>query len=227
MRFAVAAGCAVLAWSVSPVAAQNACREDFQLPAAGSWAEYKIKSSKGDEGTLRFVALGKEGREGKDFHWVEMQMTNAKGQNFAMKMLVPGWPADQGEVQEIIMQGDGQVQPLKFSKETMAAVRGAMKQNRMDMSELCQKAKLVGTERVTVPAGSFEARKYEYSGERGQTTAWVTRKSPFGWVRSVTDKGDETVMVSTGSGGKSKITGEAKEMPGMGGMGMPRPKQKS
>lgn len=226
MRFPLVAGCVALAWTMSPVAAQNACREDFQMPPAGSWAEYQVKTTKGDQGTMRFVSLGKEGREGKDFHWVEMQMTNPKGQYMAMKMLVPEWPADQAEVQEIIMQSEGQPQPMKFSKEAISNVRGAMTQNRMDLSELCKKAKLVGNEKVTVPAGSFDARKFEYSGDEGKTTAWLTKKSPFGWVRSVSDKGDEMVMLSSGTGGKSKIVGEAKEMPGMGGMGMPKPKVK-
>ncbi len=224
MRFAHVAGLAVLAGTVSPLAAQNACREDFKMPASGSWADYQVKTKKGDEGTMRFLALGTEKREGKDFHWVEMQMTSTKGKSFAMKMLVPEWPAEQSEVQEIIMQGDGQKQPIRFGKETMGAVRGAMKQNRMDLSELCKKAKLVGNESVTVPAGTYDARKYEYTGEQGATTAWVTKKSPFGWVKSVSDKGDETVMVKSGSGGTSFITGEPMEMPGMG-MGMPKPKK--
>lgn len=226
MHFSLAAGCAVLACTIAPLAAQNACREDFQMPPAGSWAEYQVKTTKGDQSTMRFVSLGKEAREGKDFHWIEMQMTNPKGQGMAMKMLVPEWPADQAEVQEVIMQSEGQPNPMKFSKEAMSNVRGAMKQNRMDLSELCKKARLVGNERVTVPAGSFDARKFEYSGEGGKSTAWVTKKSPFGWVRSVSDKGDEIVMVNSGTGGKSKIVGEPRELPGMGGMGMPKPKVK-
>lgn len=198
--------------------AQDACGEELTLPKAGTWVEYRFTDRKGKESTMRFAVLGTESRGGKAYHWIEMwAQGEKKNESMTMKLLVPDWPYRMDEAAEVIVQPAGQ-QAMKLSAQMLGMMQGAMKQQRVRPEDLCRQAKLVGTESVTVPAGTFSARKYENTAEGG--FAWVTRKAPFGWVKS-SFKDGEVVLAASGGDASSRISGEVKEMnlpPGMPAM---------
>jgi hypothetical protein len=73
---------------------------------------------------------------------------------------------------------------------------------------------LVGEEKVTVPAGRFQARHY-HSAKYG-SDSWVASSVPFALVKSV-GKNYQMELAVHGHGAKSSITEQPQEMPGMGG----------
>lgn len=134
---------------------------------------------------------------------------------------------------EIIMQ-NGDQDPMRMSGAggLMSGVVQAMDlEVNYNFSEL-------GSETVTVPAGEFDARKVQGSGTTeakiifkkikvdSDTTAWLSKKVPFGIVKSegttTTNKKTSTqsseLMEYGTSGATSLITKEPKDMPTMGNM---------
>ena len=201
-------GAAALVAVAGAAHAQNACREDFTMPAAGSWAQYRMVNKK-DTSEMRFAILGREERAGKTYHWVEMAMTGKKkNQNAIIQVLAPGFPYEPGDVQEMVMK-PGDQPAMKMSGAMLGMARGAMKQQGLSPAELCKRSTFVAEETVEVPAGRFTARKYR--DEEHKADAWVVKKTPFGWVKSE-GRDYSMVLVSTGSGAKSSITETPREM---------------
>ena len=72
--------------------AQEACKDVFKLPAVGKWVEYQALYDQKEKYVLRYAVVGEEKREGTDYRWLEMKMTNQTdpGKNLVYQMLVPG-----------------------------------------------------------------------------------------------------------------------------------------
>ena len=92
----------------------------------------------------------------------------------------------------------------------------------------------VGSESVTVPGGTYSARKVTGKGSteskamfksiriESESTTWVTEDVPFGIVKAITDdvvngkpQHTETVMVRKGTGAKTRITKPPVVMPNL------------
>jgi len=127
-------------------------------------------------------------------------------------VLVPGSPTEMGQVQEIIMKA-GDRPAMKMNGMMMKMIRGQLdKQN--FLGDVCKDVSLVGEEKVTVPAGRFQARHY-HSAKYG-SDSWVASSVPFALVKSVGNNYQMELAVH-GNGAKSSITEQPQEMPGMGG----------
>jgi hypothetical protein len=203
----------VLLLAAAPAVRAQGCLEQIKFPAVGRWAEYKALYNGKDPYTVRYAVIGSEKRDGADLKWVELRMVGQdKDKTFTYQVLVPGSPSEMAKVQEIIMKA-GDKPAMKMNGMMMNMIRGQLdKQN--FLGDVCKEVTLVGNEKVTVPAGRFQARHY-HSAKYG-SDSWVASSVPFALVKSV-GKNYQMELAVHGRGAKSSITEQPQEMPGMGG----------
>lgn len=197
----------------APAVRAQDCLEQIKFPGVGRWAEYKALYNGKDPYTVRYAVIGSEKRGGADLKWIELRMVGAdKDKNFTYQVLVPGSPSEMADVQEIIMKA-GDKPAMKMNGMMLKMIRGQLdKQN--FLADVCKEVTLVGEEKVTVPAGRFQARHY-HSAKYG-SDSWVTSSVPFALVKSV-GKNFQMELAVHGNGAKSSISEQPQEMPGMGG----------
>jgi hypothetical protein len=203
----------VLLLAAAPAVRAQDCIEQVKFPKVGRWAEYKALYNGKDPYTIRYAVIGSEKRGGADLKWVELRMVGeGKDKNFTYQMLVPASPTEMANVQEIIMKA-GDKPAMKMNGMMVKMIRGQLdKQN--FLAEVCREVTLVGEEKVTVPAGRFQARHF-HSAKYGSDT-WVASSVPFALVKSV-GKNYQMELAVHGDGAKSSISEQPQEMPGMGG----------
>jgi hypothetical protein len=205
-------GFSLLFASLAPAAwAQANCLEQIKFPEPGRWADYKA-SYKNNPYSIRYGVVGEETRGGKALQWVEMRMEGGtKDQNVIYQMLVPGSLMEMGQVQEIVFK-PGNQPAMKMSGEMLNMIRGQMEKQSF-YGEMCKGVTLVGQEKVTVPAGTFETLHFR-SAEYG-SDSWVSASVPFSLVKS-TGKDYQVELVGQGQGATSSIKEKPQEMRGMG-----------
>jgi hypothetical protein len=166
-------------------------------PVVGSGAAYEITSAEGRRTNIEFALVGKESVAGKDGYWMEWTMNSMGGGDMIVKVLMV--PGDATVVSRTIMQMPGRP-PMEMPSQ-MA--------NRMNSpslpSDLTSMAEDVGSESVTVPAGTFSCEHYRMKDGSGDT--WVSKKvPPLGVVKH---QGKDATMVLTRviTDAKDKITG--------------------
>ena len=149
----------------------------LQNPTVGSGAEY-LMTTKGKEMDIATVALGKEDVDGATGFWMEMRMTSAEtGGEMVMKTLTVTTGTEAG-VKRMIMQQPGQP-PMEMPAMMMSMMQqhqpppttptgGAG--GKGDMGEL------VGTESVTVPAGTFSCQHYRKQEQNGPVDMWISTR---------------------------------------------------
>jgi len=213
MRSPLTWAAAVLLAAPSALQAQDACAENFKWPAVGCWAEYKCTYEKQTPMTSRYAVVGTEQRKGTEYKWVELKLhDDAKGRDMVYQMLVPGGPLQMDQVEEVVMKL-GTDPAMKMNGMMMNMIRGQLGKNSA-FKDACREATLVGSEKVTVPAGTYLAKRY-HSGKY-DTDSWIDPSVPFAMLKS-TGKSHAIELVATGDGAKSSISEEAKELPGPGG----------
>jgi hypothetical protein len=203
----------VLLLAAAPAVRAQDCIEQVKFPKVGRWAEYKALYNGKDPYTVRYAVIGSEKRGGADLKWVELRIVGeGKDKNFTYQVLVPGSATEMANVQEIIMKA-GDKPAMKMNGMMVKMIRGQLdKQN--FLAEVCREVTLVGEEKVTVPAGRFQARHF-HSAKYGSDT-WVASSVPFALVKSV-GKNYQMELAVHGNGAKSSISEQPQEMPGMGG----------
>ncbi|MEO8200328.1 MAG: hypothetical protein ABI679_07400 [Gemmatimonadota bacterium] len=198
------AGAAILALVYqSPVKAQG-CPANM-VPKAGGWSEYQTT-----DGTMRLAQLGNETRAGKSFVRMELSMTSKDGP-VIMQMLVPGYPYDMTDIQDMVFKAQGQP-AMRLSDQMLGMMRSRMPKDLMAEACRSQQVTRVGEESVTVPGGSFKT--VHYHDAKSGNDIWISENVPFGMVKSHTSRGD-IVLTGTGIDAKSLITETPREMPGM------------
>jgi hypothetical protein len=183
----------------------------------GSWATYEVDAD-GQQGTMRFALLP-EGAGGEQGQWFELSM-NVNNQDMVLQLLVPSWPFAPDDIQGVVMKAEGQP-AMRLPDTMLGMMRGQVDLPISSMSESCAASSLLGTETVTVPAGTFEAYHIRPSDqEMGEGDVWVSPDAPFGLVKGAGDDGSMT-LIEAGTGAISTITETPQDMPGMPGMGGP------
>ena len=183
-------------------------RGDFK-PVVGAWAEYQVKAQGMAPYRMKMAVVAKEGNA----FWYET-VTDGPGGRSIMKMLVSGDPSDQTSVKRMIMKHGSE------PAMEMPVMGGQQQAGVQD-----PKVKMVdkGMEKVTVPAGTFTARRLQYQVEKDVVDSWVAEKvSPYGLVKSA-GRDFEMQLTGYGTGAKTGITETPKkfQMPKMPA-GMPK-----
>jgi hypothetical protein len=175
-------------------------------PVVGAWAEYQMKGSDQGPTKMKIAIVGKEGNA----FWYETINDGQGGRNI-MKMLLSGDPNDQKGVTRMIM---------KHGKEQATEMPiMAMGQDKKPAKAQPPKGKVIdkGMETITVPAGTFTARHFQYQNEKDVVDSWSSEKvPPYNMVKS-SAKDFTMVLVGYGTGAKTAITETPKkfQMPKM------------
>lgn len=202
-------GLAVAITMTTPLAAQqDVCGVRVpKLPAAGGWVEYKTA-----QGNMKMAYLG------KDAAGERIQLGISGGQqSMVMQVVVTKFPYDASSMAEVIFQPAGQP-AMRLPMQALGMMQRRMPQASQITEANCGRLTEVGTESVTVGAGTFQATHYR---DTDGAEFWVTTGVPFGLVKSVSKQGTME-LVGHGKDAKSEIVGEPMDMP-MGGMGGRRP----
>jgi len=190
--------------------------ESTRKMSVGQWASYTVTGGKANGDQMRFAIVGTEKRGDSTLYWFEISHKGADAaQNGVMQMLVPNFDAQGGGIRGMIMKMGAQ--PAMRMPEQMISMMGQRSgQNpALEITRRCLAAQVIGTETVSVPAGSMSTLHLKGS-DGGE--AWMSSDVPFGIVKVITK--DNATMVLTGRGmdAKSSITETPQEMPMMPGM---------
>ena len=148
-------------------------------PVVGSGGQYDVTMKK-EKMTWAFAVVGKDSVEGAEGYWLEMRLEGSRAGSTLIKQLMV-MHADRPEIKRMIMQTAGQP-PMEMPMEMLS---GMMKMGQQAPASADKGlGEKLGTEPVTVPAGTFVCDHYR--GQSGKTTAdvWVSGKvSPYGVVK--------------------------------------------
>lgn len=175
----------------------------------GAWSEYAVvETATGAKSTMRNAIVGKEG----DSFWYEVVITEAAGRN-VIKMFLKGDPNNPDNIQRLVMKnGDQPAQEMPREFVVMGRrMATSMFETRSGSSVAGQpgiKVEEVGSEKVTVPAGTYTVSRRRLVDAAGKVLAtydYSADAPPLGVVRSETDK-VKMELVAAGKDAKSVIT---------------------
>jgi hypothetical protein len=208
-RFAlIAAASCVLVASAAPVHAQvdlnffkHSAVEKYLNPVVGKGAEYQSteKESSGEKTRSTTIGIvGKDSFEGKEAFWMEV-VSNSEGQSALVKMLITR--ADFGFHKMIIQPAGQQAMEMPFNPGKDA--------HEEKIEEKFKDWHSVGTEPVTVPAGTFVCEHLHNDKTNGDL--WASDKvTPFGMIKQVDGK-QTMVLVKLIPDFQDRITGPVKQ----------------
>jgi hypothetical protein len=147
-----------------------------------SGAEYTM-TAKGKDTAIAYAIVGKEDVKGEPGIWLETRMQSPElGGEMITKMLVVTSGSEPG-MKRMITQAPGKP-PMEMTGMLMGMMKSAQPKQptgKPDMGEL------VGTESVTVPAGTFTCQHYRKQDKNGQIDYWITTQvASFSWVKMTT-----------------------------------------
>jgi len=172
---------------------------DIFKPVVGYGAVYEQQRTDQEnvpKTTLEMSVVGKEMVDGKEGFWMEVGHSEKSGQIGYGKMLIT---KDDFQFHRMIFQQPGQpAMELPFNPTERT-------KNQSHMQEEMEKWHLVGSESVTVPAGTFNCQHWKK--DQGVGEVWLSDKvSPMGMIKSVS-AGETMVLIKVLSGVTDHITG--------------------
>jgi hypothetical protein len=182
----IAAVCCLLVVVAAPANAQvdlNFFRHSniakYLNPVVGKGAEYTSTEKDSPAGKTQIMTMGVVGKEsfqGKEAFWMEI-VSDDRGRSMLFKMLIT---RDDFEPHKTVMQMPGQpAMEMPFNGDATARAEKA--------EEKFKEWHSVGTEPVTVPAGTFVCEHLHNDKTNGDM--WVSDKiTPFGMVKHVDGK---------------------------------------
>jgi hypothetical protein len=179
----IAAACGLLVVFAAPAHGQvdlNFFRRSgiakYLNPVVGKGAEYSSTDKDSSAGKIHVMAMGivgKESFEGKEAFWMEIA-SNDGSHSMLMKMLIT---RDNFESHKVVMQMPGQpAMEMPFNGDAVSREE--------KMEEKFKEWRSVGSEPVTVPAGTFVCDHLH--NDKTNADMWVSEKiTPFGMVKHV------------------------------------------
>ena len=149
---------------------------DFK-PVVGAGAQYLMTSQNGST-QYSYVIVGKQEAGGSTGYWLEIrtQGSETPGEMVMKQLMVMG--GEKPEIKRMIMQPPGRP-PVEFPLGIMPG----MAQRGAETGDTSPGVK-VGSETISVPAGTFECDHYRKQEERGAVDIWISGKvSPYGTVK--------------------------------------------
>ena len=161
---------------------------------------------------MEMAVVGKEDFQGQTGYWIEMNFPDPRsGAGMTMKTLLVMEGPEPG-AKRMIMLMNGQAYEFPMNNPMMAGRMGQSTPH--DISKDKSYADL-GTDTVTVPAGTFVCQHYRAAD--GSSEVWISDKvAPWGLIKS-NGKGFSMSLVRQITDAKSRITGPVQPFP-MGGM---------
>ena len=165
-------------------------------PVVGQGAAYETTDKDGKKSHMEMYVVDKEMVGSEQGYWMEVgHSADASGNLRYGKMLVT--PAD-FKFHKMVFVMPGQAQPMEMDMD-------AAKERHSEMEKEVEKWHSVGTETITVPAGTFSCE--HWTSDDGKGDVWASTKvGPMGLVKSV-EKGRTMVLAKLITDAKTKITG--------------------
>lgn len=187
--------------------AQALCGGAVTAPPVGGYAVYDVTLPSGRVIATRFAVVGAENREGTRNIWFELWARRDTLPPAIGQVLVPGFPYDPSAVAAAWLQSFTADEPVELNPRELANTRRSLPPQVRNIVDGCKSASLVGTESVTVPAGTFRAQHYR-NALRG-SDIWVSSDVPFGIVKmSDAQQRGSMVLTRMGKDGKSSFGGK-------------------
>lgn len=147
-------------------------------PVVGSGAEYQMV---GKDRTMKFAyaIVGKEDVDGSTGYWMEIRSSGADtpGETVMKQLIVLG--GDKPQIKRMIMQSAGRP-PIEMPTGMM----GMQQRGSGGQPSNSDPGVKVGSETITVPAGTFDCEHYQKQTPSGTVDVWVSIKvSPYGTVK--------------------------------------------
>ena len=183
-------------------------------PVVGSGAQYQM-TAKNNTINFTYAIVGTENVEGQAGYWMEIRTEggNMPGEMVMKQLLVLG--GDKPEIKRMIMQPPGRPAVEMPAAMMMGMGQRASGAGTGDTSP----GEKVGTETITVPAGTFECDHYRKQGPSGTVDVWISTKvSPYGVVKMSSPE-MTMVLAKSLTHEVSHIQGEPQQM------NMPMPRQ--
>jgi len=169
-------------------------------PVVGKGAQYEtISKGTGDKSRMMEMGVvGKESVGGKDGYWMQFVTTDDKGTPHAGKALIT---TDDFEFHRMIIEVPGQ--------GAMEMPMNMTAKNRENMDNRLSDWHSVGTDTITVPAGTFSCDHWR--NDKENSDIWTSDKvTPFGMVKEQR-KDSATVLVKVLDNVPDRITGPVKK----------------
>jgi len=212
LTVAISIGCAGAAWAQMGMGMRPPDIPGVFKPVVGTGAQYEMDSKSGKM-DMAIAIVGKESVDGAEGYWTEVRMLGGKGEGTIIKQLMvisDGRP----EIKRMIMQSPGHP-PMEMPMGMMGMMKNMQKAHPDGKNH--GMGEVIGTESVTVPAGTFECQHYQDKTSSGTTDIWFTAKvSPYGMVK-MTSSDQTMVLEKVLANETSQIKGEPEKMnfPGM------------
>jgi len=173
-------------------------------PVVGGGATYEMTTKNGTKQTMDIAIVGKESAGGKDGYWYEITTTVPQQGEITMKMLLI-LDGNNSSVSKMVFQ-----MPGRGPMEMDGMMGRGMTQNSTP-KDIRDSAKNLGSESVTVPAGTFTADHWKSND--GKTDVWVAKDvPPYGLVKMTDTDGTQLVLDKVLTNVQDKITGTPMDM---------------
>ena len=156
-------------------------------PVVGSGAQY-LMTSQNSTMHFSYVIVGKEDVGGSTGYWLEVRTQGLEmpGEMVMKQLMVMS--AEKPEIKRMIVQQPGRP-PMEFPLGMMPGLA----QQGVETGDTSPGVKL-GSETISVPAGSFECDHYRKQETRGPVDIWISsRVSPYGTVKM--SRGDLSLVL--------------------------------
>ena len=190
---AIATGTLNAQLGLSPIKRPNIA--NIFHPVVGVGAAYEQTDQEGKKFNMEMSIVGSEMVGVEKGYWMEVAHTRGADEPQYAKVLVT---PDDFAFHKIVMMMPGSNQPMEMDMDSGKSHKATMDKN-------LEKWHSVGTETISVPAGTFSCE--HWSKDEGKGDIWVSSKiSPMGMVKSV-DEHETMVLVKVITDAKSHIVG--------------------
>lgn len=170
-------------------------------PVVGSGSSYEI-TREGKKTTMDFAVIGKEDMGGKTGYWVESALSDQKAGGEIVVKVLETVDGNAITYAKSVFQMPGQA-PMEMDSSMMNMA--GRRPSQTTATDFRDKAELVGTESITVPAGTFTCEHYRMKDGSGE--AWISDKvSPWSLVK-MQENMRTTVLAKVITDAKDRITG--------------------
>jgi hypothetical protein len=161
-------------------------------PVVGSGAAYQFTGKK-ETANFAYAVVGKEQVEGNEGYWLEIRINNqkTKGEMVMKELMV--MKGSQPEIKRLITQPPGRP-PMELPSSMLGMIRNHTPAATGGNEKGGEPGEKIGTETITVPAGTFVCDHYRTQEEGSPVDLWVSTKvSPYGVVKMVSS--DATMVL--------------------------------
>lgn len=171
----------------------------------GAYAVWQLPT-----GTWKYAVVGTADGAGEEHPWIELAVQDSsRGISMVARLLGTGFDRPNG-IKELIVQPAGDP-AMRMPAEMISIIRSNIPDPMKEVRKTCDAGvEDLGTESVTVPAGTFRARHFRAAnGEE----MWIDVSLAFPVVKATTKQGD-MVLLQHGADATTAITGPIQDMPG-------------